>query len=150
MLEPTGGTLEGVWRVSDPARGRYELLPELVLVGGAVYAVVSMAGGVGDGIEALRSVRPPWVIAAITAEVAAFFALAGLLTCLGVLRPMFTGWPRCAWRWLSSGWGVRCLPLRLRVTPAGISLAVAGAGAAAAAAAGVYLPRRHHTSVEQR
>ena len=75
---------------STPARGelipaitarnrRFRLAIGLLIGAGAIYAVVSSAGGFGDSWDALRAARPGWIFGGALCEAVSYVALGLLL-----------------------------------------------------------------------
>lgn len=63
----------------SPGRRRLRLAVGLVIGGGAIYAVVSSAGGFGDSWDALRAARPGWVAGGAVCEAVSYLMLGLLL-----------------------------------------------------------------------
>jgi uncharacterized membrane protein YbhN (UPF0104 family) len=79
---PTQSSPSASLRRSDapsPTGNRVRLGVGLLIGVGALYAVVSAAGGFADSLDAVTSVKPAWLVAGAAAEVVSFIILGLLL-----------------------------------------------------------------------
>jgi uncharacterized membrane protein YbhN (UPF0104 family) len=66
----------------SPGAGRLRIGVGLLIGAGAIYAVVSSAGGFADSLAEVTSARPGWLAAGAAAEVVSYVVLGLLLRCL--------------------------------------------------------------------